>query len=67
MDGRRIWVLKVAGLIVAAVLAVWLGSLWGWARVPSVVAAVIVVIAAVTMVLRSPRGGKVEYHEPFSS
>jgi DNA-directed RNA polymerase subunit RPC12/RpoP len=59
--------LKVAGLIVAAVLAVWLGSLWGWARVPSVVAAVIVVIAAVTMVLRSPRGGKVEYHEPFSS
>lgn len=59
--------LKVAGLVVAAVLAVWLGSLWGSARVPSVVVAVIVVIVAVTMALRSPRGGKVEYHEPFSS
>jgi len=43
--------------------AVWLGSS-GLGRVPSVVAAVIVVIAAVTMVLRS-LGGKVEYHEPF--
>jgi hypothetical protein len=59
--------LKVVALAVLAVFALFLGSLWEGGRVPSVVAAVIVVMAAVVMVLRSPGGGKVEYHEPFSS
>jgi hypothetical protein len=59
--------LKVAALVIAAVLALWLGSAWSGVRVPTIFLAVIVVIAALLLVLRSPAGGKVEYHEPFSS
>ena len=45
-----------------------LGSRVGPAvRVPIVFLAVIVCVAAILLVLRSPAGGKVEYHEPFSS
>ena len=59
--------LRIAGLVAVAVLALWLGSVWDGARVPTVVVAVIVCVAAILLVLRSPAGGKVEYHEPFSS
>ena len=59
--------LKVAALVVVAILALWLGSAWSGIRVPTIFLAVIVCVAAVLLVLRSPAGGKVEYHEPFSS
>jgi hypothetical protein len=59
--------LKSAALVLIAAFALWLGSLWDGGRVPSVVAAAIVIMAAIILVLRSPGGGKVEYHEPFSS
>jgi hypothetical protein len=59
--------LKVAGLVMVAILALWLGSAWSGVRVPTIFLAVIVCVAAVLLVLRSPAGGKVEYHEPFSS
>jgi hypothetical protein len=59
--------LKVAALVVVAILALWLGSAWSSVRVPTIFLAVIVCVAAVLLVLRSPAGGKVEYHEPFSS
>jgi hypothetical protein len=58
---------KVATLLLVAVLALWLGSAWSGARVVSIFLAVIVCIAAILLVFRSPAGGKVEYHEPFSS
>jgi hypothetical protein len=58
---------RIAALVAVAILALWLGSLWEGARVPTVFVAVIVCVAAVLLVLRSPGGGKVEYHEPFSS
>ncbi len=58
---------RVAALAAVAVFALWLGSVVDGARVPTVFAAVIVCVAAILLVLRSPRGGKVEYHEPFSS
>ena len=59
--------LKVAALVVVAILALWFGSAWSGARVPTIFLAVIVGVAAVLLVLRSPAGGKVEYHEPFTS
>jgi hypothetical protein len=59
--------LKVAALVVVAVVAIWLGFAWPSVRVPTIFLAVIVCIAAVLLVLRSPAGGKVEYHEPFAS
>jgi hypothetical protein len=59
--------LKVGGLVAVAILALWLGSAWSSVRVPTIFLAVIVCVAAVLLVLRSPAGGKVEYHEPFSS
>jgi DNA-directed RNA polymerase subunit RPC12/RpoP len=59
--------LRMAALAAAAVFALWLGSVIDGARVPTVFAAVIVCVAAILLVLRSPGGGKVEYHEPFSS
>jgi hypothetical protein len=58
---------RIAALMVAAVLAVWLGFVWDGARVPMVFLAVIVCVAAILLVIRAPGGGKVEYHEPFSS
>jgi hypothetical protein len=59
--------LRIAALAAVAVVALWLGSVVDGARVPTVFAAVIVCVASILLVLRSPRGGKVEYHEPFSS
>jgi hypothetical protein len=59
--------LRVAGLLAVAVFAAWAASSWAAARVPLIFLAVIVCIAAFLLVLRSPSGGKVEYHEPFSS
>ena len=59
--------LRIAALVAVAIFALWLGSLWEGARVPTVFAAVIVCIAAILLALKSPGGGKVEYHEPFSS
>jgi DNA-directed RNA polymerase subunit RPC12/RpoP len=58
---------RVVVLIAVAVVLLWLGSLWDGARVPTILIAVIVFVAAILLVLRSPGGGKVEYHEPFSS
>jgi hypothetical protein len=59
--------LRVAGLLAVAVFAAWAASNWSAARMPLIFLAVIVCIAAFLLVLRSPSGGKVEYHEPFSS
>ena len=59
--------LKLAALIVVAVLALGLGSAWPSVRVPTIFLAVMMCVAAVLLVLRSPAGGKVEYHDPFSS
>jgi hypothetical protein len=59
--------LRIAALVAVAVFALWLGSAVDAARVPTVLVAVIVGVAAILLVLRSPGGGKVEYHEPFSS
>jgi len=59
--------LRIAALVAAAVFALWLGSVVDAARVPTVFVAVIVCVTAILLVLRSPGGGKVEYHEPFSS
>ncbi len=59
--------LRIAALVAVAVLALWLGSVVDAVRVPTVFLAVIVCVAAILLVLRSPGGGKVEYHEPFSS
>jgi hypothetical protein len=59
--------LRVAAMLAVAVFAAWAASNWSAARVPLVFLAVIVCIAAFLLVLRSPSGGKVEYHEPFSS
>jgi uncharacterized membrane protein YfcA len=59
--------LRVAGLLIVAALAAWLAFTWETARVPSILVAVIVCVAAFLLVLRSPSSGKVEYHEPFSS
>ncbi len=59
--------LRIAALVAVAVFALWLGSVVDAARVPTVLVAVIVGVAAILLVLRSPGGGKVEYHEPFSS
>ena len=58
---------RIAALVAVAIFALWLGSVVDGARVPTVLAAVIVCVAAILLVLRSPQGGKVEYHEPFSS
>ena len=58
---------KIAGMAAITFLALWLASVWEAVRAPMVVAAVIVCVAAIALVLRSPGGGKVEYHEPFSS
>jgi DNA-directed RNA polymerase subunit RPC12/RpoP len=58
---------RIAALMALAVFAAWLASVWDGGRVPSALAAVIVVMAAIVLALRSPGGGKVEYHEPFSS
>jgi hypothetical protein len=58
---------RIAALVAVAIAALWLGSVWDGARVPTVLTAVIVCVAVVLLVLRSPGGGKVEYHEPFSS
>jgi hypothetical protein len=68
-EGRLTWSLtfRIAALLAVAAIALWLGDLWAQARVPTVLAAVIVCMAAILLVLRSPGGGKVEYHEPFSS
>ena len=57
----------MAALVAVAVFALWLGSVVDAVRVPTVFVAVIVCVAAILLVLRSPGGGKVEYHEPFSS
>ena len=59
--------LRMAALVAVAVFALWLGSVVDAVRVPTVFVAVIVCVAAILLVLRSPAGGKVEYHEPFSS
>ena len=59
--------LRVAAMLAVAVFASWAASNWAAARVPLILLAVIVCIAAFLLVLRSPSGGKVEYHEPFSS
>jgi hypothetical protein len=59
--------LRVAALLVVAAAAAWVAASWTAVRVPVVFLAVIVCIAAFLLVLRSPSGGKVEYHEPFSS
>jgi len=59
--------LRIAALVAVAVFALWLGSVVDAVRVPTVLVAVIVCIVAILVVLRSPGGGKVEYHEPFSS
>jgi DNA-directed RNA polymerase subunit RPC12/RpoP len=58
---------KVAGLVVVAILALWFGWAWASIRMPTIFLAVIVCVAAVLLVLRSPAGGKVEYHDSFSS
>jgi hypothetical protein len=58
---------RVAGLVIVAAAASWLASIWPTVRVPTILLAVIVCVAAVLLVLRSPAGGKVEYHDPFSS
>ncbi len=58
---------KVAALVIVAILAAWLSAVWPEGRVPTILLAVIVFVTAVLLVLRSPAGGKVEYHEPFSS
>jgi hypothetical protein len=59
--------LKVAVLAAVAVAALVLGLAWSAVRVPTILLAAIVCVAAVLLVLRSPAGGKVEYHEPFAS
>lgn len=59
--------LKAAALLVVMVLAAWSAVIWEAARMPLITLAVIVFLAALLLVLRSPSGGKVEYHEPFSS
>jgi len=59
--------LRLAALVAIAVFALWLGSVVDAARVPTILVAVIVGVAVILLVLRSPGGGKVEYHEPFSS
>jgi hypothetical protein len=68
-EGRFTWplALRIAALLAVAAIARWLGGLWEPARVSTVLVAVIVCVAAILLVLRSPGGGKVEYHEPFSS
>jgi hypothetical protein len=58
---------RVAGLAAVVVLALALAAALPAVRMAAVILAVIVCIAAVLMVLRSPSGGEVEYHEPFSS
>ncbi len=58
---------RVAALVAVAIVAAVLAAAWSAVRIPAVLLAVIVCAAAVLQVLRSPSGGKVEYHEPFSS
>jgi hypothetical protein len=58
---------KVAALLLVAVLALCLAVTWAGGRVPSILLAVIVCVAAILLVAKTPAGGKVEYHEPFSS
>lgn len=58
---------RAGWLALVAVIAVALAVAWPAVRIPAILLAVIVCVAAVMLVLRAPSGGKVEYHEPFSS
>jgi hypothetical protein len=58
---------QVTALVALIVVLLWLGSLGGVARAPTIVGSVIVSVVTILLVWRFRLQREVEYHEPFSS